>query len=324
MIATDKLETTVSEYFKKYGNYMLTDDETEKMGLSLLFKEVVNVSNLYQSHRLFVYRSCVEVMHRLFIEKELLEDATFEPIEEIFAKVEQTFGTYYLDTQYHNFKLLFNFLKLQYYFHYKIYRKAEAYYEEVNEQLELLLSNFGFYTFPPNFLFLKIQRSHRLEQTDMLYEEAKNVFEDFIPYESDLPLVTYYYSYRSLVAYFNGKYEESAQWIYNLLNQVTYKNHPSALLEVKLLQSLDYCMMKYHDLFSQSVNSIQRQIRMLGDCEHAEIFIKIMKTALGEKKSKDEKITLLVDKFKDTKKPAFCPVAQINMNDNFIKKLANL
>ena len=59
MLAVDKAEDLLAEYFKKYGQFAMTGDETDKMGLGLLLKELNNVAALYEAHRLYVYQSCI-------------------------------------------------------------------------------------------------------------------------------------------------------------------------------------------------------------------------------------------------------------------------
>jgi hypothetical protein len=63
-----------------------------------------------------------------------------ESIEDIFEKVQKIFESYHLDAIYYHMNLVFEFLKLEYYNHYKVYRQAEKYYEEVNDACANLLS----------------------------------------------------------------------------------------------------------------------------------------------------------------------------------------
>src|SRR2546421_12345757 len=132
MLAVDKAEDLLAEYFKKYGNYFLTGDPIEKLGLSLLMKEMQNVSKLYDSHRLYMYHSCMLIFHRLFVEQ---DDMAYEgeAIEDIFVRVQKIFETYNLDPLYYHLNLVFEFLHLEYYNHYKVYRQAEKNYQEIKE-----------------------------------------------------------------------------------------------------------------------------------------------------------------------------------------------
>jgi len=139
MLAVDKAEDLLADYFKKYGSFFLSGDATEKLGLTLLVREMQNVARLYESHRLYVYQSCMLVYHRLFVEKEDNLQQEGESIEDIFDRVQKVFDTYNLDPLYYHINLVFEFLKLEYYNHYKVYRQAEKYYDEVNDAAGSLL-----------------------------------------------------------------------------------------------------------------------------------------------------------------------------------------
>ncbi|MBK5277525.1 MAG: hypothetical protein JJE09_01555, partial [Bacteroidia bacterium] len=114
-LAVDKSEDLLADYFKKFGSYLLTTDEAEKLGLSLLVKEMQNVARLYESHRLYVFQSCMLIFHRLFVEHDDNMQHEGESIEDIFEHVQKIFETYALDPVYYHLNLVFEFLKLEYY-----------------------------------------------------------------------------------------------------------------------------------------------------------------------------------------------------------------
>jgi hypothetical protein len=133
MLALDKAEDLLAEYFKKYGEYFLTGEDVKKLELSLLVKEMQNVGALYESHRLYVYQSCMVIFHRLFVETEEEVGTDVEPIEDIIAHVESIFDNYPMDSIYYHLNLVMEFLKHEYYNHYRVYSKAEKYFEEIND-----------------------------------------------------------------------------------------------------------------------------------------------------------------------------------------------
>src|ERR1700749_3429519 len=59
MLAVDKSEELVAQYFYRYGDFLFTKSEIDQQALHLLKNEIDNVGNLYKSHRLYVYQSCV-------------------------------------------------------------------------------------------------------------------------------------------------------------------------------------------------------------------------------------------------------------------------
>ncbi|WMJ72880.1 hypothetical protein RCC89_06845 [Cytophagaceae bacterium ABcell3] len=324
MLSIDKSEDLIAEYFKKYGSYILSNDETEKLGLTLLRDEVDNLANLYQSHRMYVNQSCINIFHRLYVEPEVSKEGE-EPLEEIFEKIQNIFDQYYLDSIYYHLKLVFEYMKFEYYSRQHIFKKAEKYFEEVNDASPTLLTNYNLYTFPAQFLLTKIERHQRLEIEHKLYEENKSLFEDYEIDKNNVPQYIIYVLYRAISCYYANKYDEAARWINNMLNDLSLKKVPYTQLEIKTLLALQYCLMEDHDLFNQLINSIQRQVRLLGkqNCQHILFFTKILKTSLNDlKKNKTTKIIGYISKMKKTYPGHFSPLKYIKLDDEFIEKLS--
>jgi len=324
MLAVDKAEDLLVEYFRKYGNFYMSNDETEKLGLSLLMKEMQNVARIYESHRLYVYQSCMLVFHRLFVEPDDNLHADGESIEDIFAHVQKIFDTYNLDPLYYHLNLIFEFLKLEYYNHYKVYRQVERHFEEVNDAASNLLVNYSFYTFSSRFLITKLDRHLRLGTEKEIYSENESLFEDIEVDSQDVPKHTIHIIYRALGCYYVGKFEEAAKLINGLLNEVSLKKYPFVQMEVKAILALQYCMLRDFELFNQLTSSIQRQIRLFGkdECENVLVFLKILKIATSEaKKEKAKKIGAVIPKFKAINVTYFAPTCFVRMDDQFIDNL---
>jgi hypothetical protein len=323
-LAVDKAEELLSQYFKKYGDYTMSRDETTQLELSLLTDEMNNLCNLYESHRLYIYQSCLNIFHRLFVEGESYDHSTHEPIEDILDKMQEILSNYYLDSIYHHLQLVYELLRLEYYNHYKVYRKAEDYYEEVNDAVDTLLTNYSLHSYPAQYLVSKIERAQRMGNEETLYEENKMLFHDYEGDIEDVPKYVTYVMYRALACYYAGEYNESARWINNLLNELSLKKYPYAQLEVKAVLALQYCLMNDYDLFNQLTNSIQRQIRLLGkeNCESIVIFTKILKISVSDvKRDKYNKIKTLAERFSRFEMKHFAPTMLIKMDEAFINKL---
>ena len=325
MLALDKTEDILSEYFKKYGKYSMSGGETEKLELGLLNQEINNVSALYKSHRLYVYQCCLGIFHRLFVEKEDSFDQDGEPVEDMLDHVEEIFNNYPMDSIYYHLNLVFEFLKWEYYNHYGVFRKAEKHFEEINDAVSNLLSNYSLYTFPAQFLKTKIARHIRMGSKQEIYDENNLLFEDFEADQNDLPKYVTYIIYRALSCYYTKKYDEAARWLNNLLNEISFKRYPYVQLEIKVILCLQYCLMDDYELFSQLINSIQRQIRLLGkeSCEHIQILTKILKISISEnKRQKEQKIQTLIDRFVRKDRNYFAPTYLIELDEEFIKRLS--
>ena len=324
MLAVDKAEDLLADYFKKFGNYFFMGDPTEKLGPSLVLKEMQNVAKLYESHRLYIYQSCMLIHHHLFVEPdEIVQDG--ESDEDIFAHVQKIFETYNLDPLYYHLNLVFEFLRLEYYNHYKVYRQAEKYYEEVNDAVATLLVNYPQYVFSGRFLISKLDRHLRNNTEKTLYAENESLLTDIEPDVLDVPKHVIYVCYRAICCYYVGKFDEAAKLINGMLNEVSLKKYPFVQMEVKALLALQYCMLRDFELFTQLTNSILRQIRMFGkdECENILLFLKMLRVASSEsKKEKEKKIAAIIPKFREVKVNYFSPTAFIKMDEAFIETLA--
>ncbi|HEY9008242.1 hypothetical protein [Ohtaekwangia sp.] len=327
MLAVDKAEDLLADYFKKYGDYMLNGGEVEKLGLGLLMKEMQNVAKLYESHRLYVYQSCMYIFHRLFVEVDDNMNQEGESIEDIFDKVQKIFESYHLDSIYYHINLVFEFLKLEYYNHYKVYRQAEKYYEEVNDACANLMVNYSTFTFPAQFLLSKLDRHLRTNTEAELYAENESIFIDYEVDTMDIPKHIVYTVYRALSSYYVGKFEESARLINGLLNDVSLKKYPYAQLEIKSLLALQYTLLRDVELFNQLSNSIQRQIRLFGkdSCENIQLFLKILKISTSEaKKEKAKKINAVIPRLNSLSVSYFAPTKLVKLDDRFVNLLTEL
>ncbi len=327
MLDVDRVESFMADYFKKYGTYSFSVDETEKLELILLNKEIIALCKKYESHRLYVYQSCVNIFHRLFVEAEdeHLQDETIEPIEDIFEKIDLIFEQYKLDAIYFHISVVFEHLRLEYYNHYKLYRKAERYYEEVNDSAGSLLSSYNAHTYPARFLFTKLERALRMGGLENLYEENMGIFHDFEPDIQNIPQYVTYTCYRAIGAYYADKYEDAIRGLNKLLNDTSLKKYPYVNLEIKLLLGILYCIEGDGELLAQLINSLQRQIRILSKetCIHAVLFIKILRTATHTTKvEKQYRIQLLMEKIKKaTPKNGFSLTRYIRMDEDFLKRI---
>ena len=327
MLAVDKAEEVLADYFKKYGNYYLSGDATEKFSLELLNNEIYNIANLYESHRLYVYKCCIVIFHRLFVDKEEDLKQDEESIEDMFVRVQEIFNRHTLDPVYYHLNLLFEFLKLEYYNHYKVYKQAERHFEEVSDAAPNLLVNYPYYTFAIQFLTSKLDRALRLGIETELYAEQEELFADFEPDANNVPQHVIYTVYRAMCSYYVGRYEETAKLLNSLISDVSLKKYPHAQMEVKALLCLQYCLLKDVDLFNQLSTSVQRNIRMIGKdaCENVLVFLKILKISLSEaKKEKQRKITTLIPNFKAMSVNYFAPTSYIRMDDKFVERLIAL
>lgn len=322
----DKVEFYMTEYFKKYGTYSFTSEESEKLELILLNKEIINICKKYSSRRLYVYQSCVNIFHRLFVEAEdEMVDDNIEPIEDIFTSVEQTFSQYGMDSIYFHLGIVFQYLKLEYYNHYKLYRKAEKFFDEVNDSSAALLSSYNMFTYPARFLFTKLERNARTNTLESLHEENHGLFIDFEADIENIPQYVSYICYRAICQFYAGKYEEGVRWLNKLLNEISLKKFQYVSLEIKLFLGILYVLVKDEELLTQLLTSLQRQVRILSKetCIHAVLITKLLKISMQPNKSeREDRIKNLFERIKKTlPKEGFCITKYLKFDEELLKKV---
>lgn len=324
-LAIDKAEDLLGDYFKKYGHYYLSNEETTKAELGMLVKEIENVSRLYQSHRLFVYKNALGIFHHLFIDSKYIPEDS-ESIEDSFEKIDKIFSTYSSDVHYHHLKIVFDFLKFHFYKRENDIKKSDSYFYDMNENASIFLSNYSFYTFPAFFLSGKMEKSKQLGTTSELVEENAVIFSDYEPDPLDVPKYVMYYTYVAMGYFYAGKYDMAAKKLNILLNEITFKKYQETQVEIKTLLALQYCLMKDDDLFNQLMSSIQRQIRMLGKkkLDHIVAMSKAMKAALSNNtvKMRAAKIKMQFNRINLDKIPYFTTIRYITFNEKLIKEMS--
>ncbi len=328
-LAIDKTEDILAEYFKKYGTYFFTFEESLKTELSLLVNEINNLSRLYQSHRLFVYNCCMSIFHKLYVDdtiKLLNVEQEEITIEEAFDKIDQLMETYATDPNYHHLRLVFDYLKMLYYESKKNTKRSDKHFQDVNEYAATFISNYSLYTFPSLFLLSKIEKNIKEESPQDVLESYKTLFGDFEIDNNDLPKYIMFNFYKTF-CYFNAeKFDQCAKSINNILNEISMKRFQETQLEIKTFLALQYCLVDDFDLFNQLMNSIQRQIRLMGKkrLEHIVLICKIMKVSLsaGANRQKAAKIKMLSARLNMDKIKYFTPFKYINFKDELLNKLS--
>ena len=324
MLALDKAEDLLADYFRKYGSYLMTASDLEKLELTLLRKEIGNIAQLYESHRLRVYYNCCDIFHRIYVEPELNDKLDLSSLEDLFIDMELIMDKYYRDLNYHHLQLVFEYLKLLYYQQQGNFRKAEGQSEEIADRAGILMGNYHLYTFPSHYLTTAIVRSQRNDSAVQLHKQFTEIFQDTEIDADDVPRGIVFHSCRAVAAMLAKDYEGSGRILVGMINELNLKKYPLAHIEVKLLLCLAYSLQKDEELMSQNINSLQRQIRLYGDenTRHASMFIKAMKTAVvGNRANKTAKIKATLEKVGDHSLNHFSPILLIHFNEDFINEM---
>jgi len=105
-LAVVKAEDLFYDFVKIAGNYMLTREERDKEIVQGCLRELTNISELYQGHRLFVMFNIVRVYYLcIFTKPDNLRSLEME-IDSILQQIKKHFDKYELDTFYQSIKFL--------------------------------------------------------------------------------------------------------------------------------------------------------------------------------------------------------------------------
>ena len=322
-LALDKAEDLLAKYFKGYGYYYVMGDTSKKVELTAIFEEMKNVCALYQSHRMFVYFAVLQITHQLFVDENAYEKYNLEPIEDVLAQVDETFRKYPKDDIYIHLHLLFNYIRFEYYYKHGIIAKAKVHLNEVNRQLPKLLIHYENYSFPAQFLI----GSHQLlfkGQIDHREFDSNKLFDDFRIENVSTPAKVVYYIYRALTSYYYKDYANAAKWLFDLNNEVSFKEYPEMLLEIKCLTAYIKFIQKDEILFKQNLTSAQRTLRIIGseNKPHLVAFVKLLSIMGSEsRKNKEQKLLRQVEIIGQIQLDRFHPVLYLKLDAEYLLRL---
>ena len=330
-LSIGKAEDILAEFVSKLGQYYASRDPSLLEFVSLLKDEMTNVSRLYRSHHLNVYKDIIDASIAIFmpLEKKVKDD---DPVEDILGRMEDTLSAYPKDTTYQYLRNVVNFLFFEYYHKLNLPKKESQYFDLVGDHLpSFLLYNHS--CFCSKFLISRIERYVYLEIEDQLYEENNQLFKEYQPDINDIPNHINYVKYLSASAFHAGKYDESAKLLMQLLNDISFKDFTHSEIEVKLFLSLAYSFCNKYDLAWNVLRNTQRKIRELNKVlsgnqpdetyENAAIFARMLKIPITSKSSQiTENLTQVKNQFEFYNRGSYRMLEFLKMDEEFIKALA--
>ena len=322
-LALDKAEDLLAKYYIAYGYYYVMGDSSKKLELTAIFEEMKNVCELYQSHRMFVHFAALQIIHRLFVDEEVYEKYDLEPIEDILAQVDDTFRKYTKDDIYIHLHLLFDYIRFEYYYKYGIIGKASVLQAKVSTQLPKLLIHYENYSFASQFLIGRLQLilNGHLDNQGFDHHE---LFDDFRIENSSIPAKVVYYIYRALTSYYSKDYAGASKWLFELNNEVSFKEHTEMLMEVKCITAYIKFIQKDAILFRQNLTSAQRTLRIIGaeNTPHLAAFVKMLSVLNSEStRNKEQKLRLQLETIKQFKLNGFHPTLYLDPDLKYLLKL---
>jgi len=326
-LAVSKAEGLFYQFLKRAGNYQLSRSETDKEKMLRITREISNICELYDSHRLYILHNVVKLYYMMIAEnspeglraKELEVDNVLQEMNRIFQK-------YNLDTFYQNIKFITDFFHFEYYQLTGNQVRADFYYNKSLERFDELCSKHMMSFHVVTFLESRISKflnDGNLESLTAFTETATNHL------EVDQAETWQYVTYRKFVAttkFYQRDYQGAAKTMNDLRNNLSLKNYLATDVECKLFQALQYCIMGEDGLCTQILSSLKRQIR-----DHDErytsirTFIKLLKSAMkpADYRKKIKKINELWNEFEKENTGSHAILKNIKLDEITIRKMTN-
>ena len=327
-IAVSKAENMFFQFIKKLGEYQLSMLESDLEELIMMKRELSNISELYDSHRLFVLFNIARIYYLCNVPSKLdgLKSRELE-VEGILQKMNQVFEKYPLDTFYQNIKGVTDLLYFEYYQRTDNQVRAEFYLQRINESMPDMLDKHIMHFFIVQLLRSKVLKYLKDGNLDSLtmYNER---------YENDLDIEstdTYHYvwlmKYLSIVKFYQRDFHGAARKMNELRNKLSMKQYVYTDIDAKLFQAFQYCILGDDSLCMQIMSSLKRQIHeQTEQFESTKQMMKLLKAALkpADYRKKIQKISELWAVFEKENNECSNPVLiYLKMDETILRKLSN-
>ena len=326
-LATSKAENLFFKLLKKLGTYQLSLRESDLEEVIMIKRELSNICELYDSHRLFVLYNIARVYYLCNVPHKVdgLKARELE-VEAILQKMNTIFESYPMDTFYQNIKGIVNFLYFEYYIRTANIVRADYYLQKVHQDLPDLMEKHIMHFFLINFCKSKVLKYLIDGNLDHL-----QYMNDRIEKEMDIDIQeTYnYVSLKKFLAtskYYARDYQGAAKKVNELRNQLSMKQYIYSDVDSKLFQALNYCIMGDDSLCMQILSSLKRQIReQESEFESSRFFMKLLKTALkpADYRRKIKKITEMLGEFDAMNVGVFPVLKTIHLDENVLRRICN-
>ena len=315
-VAMDKAVDLVVQFFRAFDDYQLKRREADHTLMIRTMEKIDNLNNLYDSHRLYIFKAITHIFAKLFIVIPETIRCDLEPTEQMFERSIGYLDEYAVDTFYKNINILFNFLRFSYYDQAGNREKAQIFYGTLDFKIEELLTQFHFNANTSLFLNAKLRYHIRTNTLPGLLQEVEKYIGH---YEIEPYRLSFYVNYHMFVAYtyfLNGDYRKASRVLYNLRNEVNLRKHLHAEVETKFFLALSYVLMEDFDLANQLILSLQRSLRKPSwqRWDHGKTFLRILAVALGGKpRTRSKNLRNSIEKWKEENKGPYAFLELLDM-----------
>ena len=325
-LASEKAENIYYDFLILVGEYQLSYNAETLDRIESSLREMSNIAELYNSHRLFVYFNIMRIYFMLItvsssdalILKEMEIDSTLKEIKVIFDK-------YPLDTFYTNIKFIVEAFYFEYYQKINNLVRAGHHYKIVVENIAEYASHYILNFHIIQFLNAKIAYYIANRDDKLIKEKNDAIIHNLYVETEELYNFICFQKYLAIVKFYEGNYSAAASIINSLRSSVNLKPYWFVDTEFKLFQAFQYAILKEEVLCRQLIGNIERSLRSRSaDYKNIKLIIKLLKASFlsQDSNAKQKKLTGFWDSFK-MKNTGMQPVLTFLMVDEkIIQKMA--
>lgn len=327
-LAVSKAEQLFFRMIRKLGVYQLNQREADLEEVIMMKREMANICELYDSHRLFVLYNISRIYYLCNVpaKSEGLKSRELE-VEGILQKMTQIFEKYPLDTFYQNIKGITDLLYFEYYIRTGNSVRADFYLQRVHQQLPELTEKHVMHFFLVQFLRSKVMKYLNDNNIDHLQYYAERLEKEVDIDENEVYHFVMMKKYLATVKFYQKDYHGTARKINELRNHMSMKSFLYTDVDCKLFQALQYCVLGDDSLCMQIISSLKRQIREQDhEFESARYFMKLLRTALkpADYRRKVKKIAEMWQEFDEMNKRGLCPVlTYVKVDEALLRRMSN-
>lgn len=328
-LAVSKAEDLFYDFLKKLGYFLLSYNPVDLESVRNTRRELSNMKDLYDSHRLFVFYNIVRTYYICTVphKKDSLKESADE-ILQVLDKIENITERYNLDIFYQNIKIVIDMLRFEFYINTESHQKADFYYRKVNPHIPELAQKHVMAFYVVQFLNSKIRKFLFDEHIETLTDIAPSLITHFDINQDETYHYLAYKRYLAVCKFYENDYAGAARHLNDIRNQLSLKQYHYEDVECKLFQALQYCLSGKSDLATNILNNIKRQIKDEGEMfsEKVNLFIKLLKTAIkfGDVRQKLKKLNQLWAQFQQLNE-ANAPslLWYVKLNDGLFRLMGN-
>jgi len=317
IVALDKSEDMVLNFQKTLGDYYLSRDKKLLELLHIIKMEMQNLSQLYQSHHLYVYKVIIDISFALYLPlPEAVEKD--EPVEDMLSTMGKIIHQHPGDKTYQHLLLVYHFLSFEYYFSIGQTTKCVPFFNKVNDGLTSFLGN-RLFTFSSKFLLSKLDFCEL-----KLHETVIGLDSDLVrlssPSVSDLSAYVNCTKYVVIVYFNRASYSEPITLLNKLINKVSFRNFVHSEIEIRLLLAYSYAMANKTNEALTVLRNVSRKVKepeLAKKYRNAFLFARMLSLFLLSKNrplKKDDKLRQLKKEFSKLNKGSCKMLDHVKLN----------